>query len=170
MSPNRHPPVAVFACGNLSRGDDALGPRLLERLEQWLETEGRRETFELIYDYQLQIEHALDLKERALALFIDAGDRTPAPFRFYPVQASTAIAHTSHALPPEAVLGVWHKIEPELAPPPAFILCVRGVSFGLGVAMSEEARAHEDAAFAFLQSLCRDPDPASWQYLAADSS
>lgn len=168
MSPLSPPPVVVFACGNLSRGDDALGPRLLERLEQWLEAEGRQQAFELIYDYQLQIEHALDLEGRTLALFIDAGDKTPSPFRFYPAQASAGVAHTSHALPPEAVLGVWHKISPERKPPPAFVLCVRGVHFGLGEPMSEEAKAHEEAAFAFLQSLCRAPDPASWQTLAAE--
>ncbi|MCL2829604.1 MAG: hydrogenase maturation protease [Betaproteobacteria bacterium] len=170
MSPLTTPPVVVFACGNLSRGDDALGPRLLERLEQWLETEGRQESFELIYDYQLQLEHALDLEGRALALFIDAGDKTQPPFRFYPAQPSVSVAHTSHALPPEAVLGVWCRISPERRPPPSFVLCVRGEHFGLGAMMSQEARTHEDAAFSFLQSLCRAPDPASWQALSTEHS
>jgi Ni,Fe-hydrogenase maturation factor len=31
------PPVLILACGNPSRGDDALGPLLLERLQNWLD-------------------------------------------------------------------------------------------------------------------------------------
>ena len=73
-------PVVVFAVGNRSRGDDALGPLLLERLAAVLDAEGRGSRFELIDDFQLQIEHALDLAGRRLALFIDAGTGTPAPF------------------------------------------------------------------------------------------
>ena len=53
--------VVVLASGNRSRGDDAVGPLLLERLAAWLAAEGRSGEFELFDDYQLQIEHALDL-------------------------------------------------------------------------------------------------------------
>ena len=44
--------------------------------------------FELLEDFQLQIEHALDLAGRRLALFIDAGTGTPAPFAFYAIDAA----------------------------------------------------------------------------------
>jgi len=54
-------PVVVFACGNPSRGDDALGPLLLDQLQIWLDEEGLADGFELISDFQWQIEHALDL-------------------------------------------------------------------------------------------------------------
>ncbi len=73
--------VVVFAVGNRSRGDDAIGPLLLERLDAWLAGDGRGADFELIDDFQLQIEHALDLAGRRLALFIDAGDGHAAPVR-----------------------------------------------------------------------------------------
>ena len=66
-------PVVVFAVGNPSRGDDAIGPVICGRLEKWLENEGLADQFELIEDFQLQIEHAMDLQGRQLALFIDAG-------------------------------------------------------------------------------------------------
>ena len=74
--------VVVFAVGNPSRGDDAIGPLLCGRLAKWLENEGLADGFELIEDFQLQIEHALDLQGRELALFIDAGTGTPAPCTF----------------------------------------------------------------------------------------
>src|SRR5512141_3349947 len=105
------PAVAVFASGNRSRGDDAVGPLLLERLDTWLLAEGRRGEFELFDDYQLQIEHALDLEGRQLALFIDAGWRTPAPLAFYAIApARAAAASGTHALSPQDVLGVYRQI------------------------------------------------------------
>ena len=56
--------LVIFAVGNPSRGDDALGPELLARLSAWLESKGKQENVELIEDFQLQIEHALDLQDR----------------------------------------------------------------------------------------------------------
>ena len=155
-------PVAIFAIGNPSRGDDALGPHLLARLSEWLEAEGRAADFELIEDFQLQIEHALDLRGRELVLFIDAGERTPAPFMFTPVSPSAQVAHTSHALAPAAVLQVYLQTE-QLAPPPAFLLAVRAESFELGETLGESARNFADAAFGFLTLLCQHPLPDAWR-------
>lgn len=161
-------PVVVFAVGNPSRGDDALGPLLCARLEAWLETAGLADGFTLIEDFQLQIEHALDLVGCQLALFIDAGERTPGPFIFAPIAASTASSPTSHALAPEAVLQVYRQTEGE-APPPAFVLCVRGEGFELGAPLSPVAQASGDAAFAFLTGLCRTASPAAWRLQASGS-
>lgn len=154
-------PVVVFAIGNPSRGDDAIGPVLIERLAAWLESEGLAGQFELIEDFQLQIEHALDLQGRELALFIDAGAQTPAPYTFERIAPAAGIAHTTHELPPEAVLQVYCQTE-GTAPPPAFVLCVCGESFELGEALSEGAAACVEASLDLLQSLCREPDLPAW--------
>ena len=66
-------PVLVFAVGNESRGDDALGPQLLRALEAWLRVGDETDQFELLEEFQLQIEHAMDMQNRQLVLFIDAG-------------------------------------------------------------------------------------------------
>ena len=50
-------PILIFGYGNLSRGDDALGPLLLEYIEDHCDLS----TIELLVDFQLQIEHALDI-------------------------------------------------------------------------------------------------------------
>ena len=100
------PAVVVFAIGNRSRGDDAIGPLLLERLGSALAATAHSGEFELIEDYQLQIEHALDLQRKRLALFIDAGCGTPAPLEFYAVgPAHGPVAGNTHALPPQGVLA-----------------------------------------------------------------
>ena len=156
------PPVVVFAVGNPSRGDDAIGPELCSRLEKWLESEGLADQFELIEDFQLQIEHALDLQGRQLALFIDAGANTPAPYAFERIFSSPAVAHTTHALSPQAVLQVFRQTEGS-EPPPAFVLCVRGEQFELGEALSGAASKHLEAAMALLAQLCRAPSLAAWE-------
>jgi hydrogenase maturation protease len=154
-------PIVVFAVGNPSRGDDAIGPELCARLEKWLEIEGLAGQFELIEDFQLQIEHALDLQDRQLALFIDAGANTPAPFTFQRTAPATGIAHTTHELPPEAVLQVYLQTE-AAEPPPAFVLCVSGEEFELGEPLSAAAESHLEAAFDLLMQLCRQPVLAEW--------
>ena len=53
--------LVIFAVGNPSRGDDALGPELLARLADWLAKQNPAVDVELVEDFQLQIEHALDV-------------------------------------------------------------------------------------------------------------
>ena len=131
----------------------------------WLEIAGLADRVELIEDFQLNIEHALDLQGRELALFIDAGQETPAPFVFKRISASTAIAHTTHALPPEAVLQVYCQTEGH-APPPAYVLCVCGECFDLGEGLSPAAQSRVAEAMAWLERLISAPDPAAWAALA----
>jgi hydrogenase maturation protease len=162
-------PVVIFAVGNPSRGDDALGPECHGQLEKWLKNEMLADRFELIEDFQLQIEHAIDLQGRQLALFIDAGAKTPGPFTFERIAPATGAAYTTHELPPEAVLQVYVQTEGE-EPPPAFVLCIRGEQFELGEALSAAASRHLDAAFGLLTSLCRQPSLAAWEQAATSVS
>lgn len=157
------PEVVVFAVGNRSRGDDAIGPLLLERLASWLAAEVETDEFELIEDYQLQIEHALDLQGKRLALFIDAGCGTTAPLEFYAIApARTPAVRSTHELPPQGVLDVYRQFA-HTEPPPSFVLCVRGEGFELGEGLSDPAKAHVEAAWRQLALLCAQPDAALWR-------
>lgn len=158
-------PVVVFAVGNPSRGDDAIGPVICGRLEKWLENEGLADQFELIEDFQLQIEHAMDLQGRRLALFIDAGAGTPAPYTFERIAPSEAVAHTTHELPPEAVLQVYLQTE-GMAPPPAFVLCARGERFELGEPLTAAAVSYVEVAFGLLTRLSGQPTLVEWERAA----
>lgn len=157
-------PVVVFAVGNPSRGDDAIGPIICGRLAKWLENQGLAKRVDLIEDFQLNIEHALDLQGRELALFIDAGANTPAPFIFSRIHPSTATGHTTHALAPQAVLQVYRQME-GTEPPPAFVLCVRGEKFELGEPLTVTAETHAVATFERLMGLCREATVTAWQAL-----
>ena len=160
------PATLVLAVGNRSRGDDALGPLLLERLGAELAVAGRSGEFELLEDYQLQPEHALDLVGRRLALFIDAGSGTRAPLDFYAVAARRGMAPGTHALSPQALLQVYRQIECA-EPPPAFALCVRGERFELGAGLSRGASRHFEAAWRRLELLCAHPEAAHWHKFGA---
>lgn len=148
--------LVIFAVGNPSRGDDALGPLLMAELETQ-----SLPGVTLVTDFQLQIEHALDLDGHDLALFIDAGTGTPAPFDFYEVSASTGMSITTHALTPSAVLQVHAQLRP--VTPPAFVLCIRGDHFELGEGPGEAARTHLQAARAHLAECLALPDALAWR-------
>ncbi len=149
--------IVVFGWGNDARGDDGLGPLLLARV-------GRENLPDVatIEDFQLQIEHALDLEGADLALFLDAGKETPAPFAFAEIFAKRDSSPLTHALSPEAVLDVFARTL-ERTPPPAFVLCVRGERFELGDCLSAEARERLEQAWAFLRRILIEPAPESWR-------
>jgi hydrogenase maturation protease len=155
--------VVVFGWGNESRGDDGIGPLLLRSLESagWDEAE-------LIEDFQLQLEHALDLRGADLALFLDAGRDTRAPFLFREIFPRGGMTHTSHALAPESVLDVFSRIE-KAAPPPSFLLCVRGESFGLGEGLSPQGAARLQQARVFLSRLGEARTPEAWRRAVQDA-
>ena len=71
-------PVLIFAYGNPSRGDDALGPECLSAMEGWLQGNSLQSQIELLTDFQLQVEHATDLVGRRLVVFVDASVSVPA--------------------------------------------------------------------------------------------
>jgi hydrogenase maturation protease len=142
-------PLLVLAVGNPSRGDDALGPLLAGRIEA-----AGLPGVEIITEYQLQVENALDLEGRARVIFIDAGTNTPAPFELRRASPKADFLHTSHALSPEAVLATYERVTGNAAPE-AWVLCVRGEGFELGAELSAAAAAHLEAAWKELARLCR---------------
>jgi len=151
--------LAVLGWGNVARGDDGIGPLLLARV-----AEARWPNATLIEDYQLQIENALDLQGADLALFLDAGRGTPAPFAFTEIRAHAGLSHSTHALAPESVLAVYEKTLGGAAPP-SFLLCVRGESFALGEGLSAQGAARLEQAWAYLQALEALRDPERWRAL-----
>ncbi len=106
---------------------------------------------ELLDDYQLQIEHALDLAGRQQVLFVDASLRCIAPFEVTPVLPTQDASFTTHALSPQALLQVFCDVQGEV-PPPCTLLAIRGEHFGLGEPPGHAALAHLDAALRWAKS------------------
>ncbi len=154
-------PILIFAIGNESRGDDALAPLLARNISNYLINNSILEEVEILEEFQLQIENAMDMKDRRLVLFIDAGMDTPAPFSFYRAKASDEPVLYSHALAPQALLKVYEQFYSEAAPD-AFILCIRGEQFKLGEPPSPQAVTHLIPALKFARQRLIEPDASSW--------
>lgn len=149
------PSILIIGIGNPSRGDDALGPMLIEQMEEL-----RLPDIELLTDFQLQVEYALDLRDRREVIFVDASLNAAPPFSFTPVFAADDSSYSSHALSPGAVLLAYQKLFGE--PPPAFVLAIRGEAFELGASLSASASAHLAAATTWLrQRICPQHSPQS---------
>lgn len=127
----------VLAVGNPSRGDDALGPALLERLrDAGVDAAG---DVELLTDFQLQIEHALDLQGRQAVLFVDAARPGVADgATLSPIRADARVSALTHALRAESVLQVATQLAGRA--PPAWQLAIEGESFALGEGLSPPAK------------------------------
>ena len=146
-------PRLVIGIGNPSRGDDALGPLALERLARLALPD-----VELLTDFQLQVEHALDLERRSEVIFIDASVGAQAPFEWRPIAPKADASASTHALSPSAVLETYRRIIG--APPAAHVLAIRGYAFELGEPLSGAAAANLDAAVALLAARFRERSTA----------
>ncbi|PKO59118.1 MAG: Ni/Fe hydrogenase [Betaproteobacteria bacterium HGW-Betaproteobacteria-18] len=138
------PPLLILGWGNLSRGDDALGPLFVAALRDDL-PDALQGQVEFLEDHQLQIEHALDLVGRQRVLLVDASLTCPAPFEVTPLQPAQDASLTTHALSPQALLQVYQNLQGE-APPPCTLLAIRGERFELGQAAGPEALEHLEVA------------------------
>lgn len=141
--------LVVLGVGNEARGDDALGPRLLARLAE-LKLPG----ISTVADFQFQVEHALDLDGAHEALFIDAHCKQEAPAELRLLAPATGIGAASHALTPGEVLAVRGRIGQPL--PTAWLLSLRGVSFGLGEGLSAAGEQSLEAGWDCLRAFLRE--------------
>jgi hydrogenase maturation protease len=152
------PKWLVFGIGNPSRGDDALGSTLIERLEEWLEDDFVRQALPMDVithtDFQCQIEHALDLVGVETAIFADASVACEPPFEFVQITAQQDASHSTHALTPPCVLAVAQQLGQTL--PQTWTLALRGKSFELGEPLSAEAADHLEQAFIRLTGCLRE--------------
>ena len=150
-------PILIFAYGNLSRGDDALGPLLLEYVEE----HSNLNQIDLLCDFQLQIEHALDIEHRELVLFVDASVACQQAFSFTQLKANKDKSYTTHAMSPSAVLDVYQSIKHQ-APPPCFLLSIKAEKLELGEGLSNAAQQHLQATCRFITQLLKMPSYEIW--------
>jgi hydrogenase maturation protease len=150
-------PVLLFGYGNLSRGDDALGPLLLEYAESHCDLDA----IEILSDFQLQIEHALDLENRRLVLFVDASVACANAFDFALLKPAKDKSYTTHAMSPAAVLDVYQSIKNQ-QPPPCFLLSIKAEQFELGDGLSQNAENNLVQACSFAGRLLSNPDLDFW--------
>lgn len=142
-------PTLIFGYGNPSRGDDAIGPELIARLERLLPAHPQWGRVELLTDFQLQVEHAMDLRVRRRVLFVDAALDSDEPYAAAAIRAAPHGEFTTHALSPQGLLHVYRSVFHE-EPPASTLLAIRGYAFELGAPLSSQAAANLDAALVWV--------------------
>lgn len=151
-------PLLLFGYGNVARGDDGLGPLLIEALEPQLDAR----QVSCLTDFQLQIEHMLDMQQRQVVVFIDAAVDCPQAFALSRLQPVHDNSYTSHAMTPAALL-LAYQTTLKSPPPPCFLLRIQGQSFALGDGLSPLAASHLQHALAFVKPLLPSANAAQWQ-------
>ena len=141
--------LLLFGYGNPGRGDDSLGPLLVESIQQL-------SSLHIVkVDMQLLIEHATDLTGFDQILFVDADVSCEAPFEFSAVTAEKDSSYTSHRLSPAALLFIYEHIY-RCNAPPSRLLRIRGYHFELGNELSTQAHANLHAALCYVQNTLMD--------------
>ena len=151
--------VVMFAWGNPSRGDDAIGPRIHD-----LMLKEDISGVDILTDFQLQIEHTVDLENRERVLFVDASVSAAAPYEFYRLKPAQDDSFTTHAMSPASLLATYQRAY-HRKPPPAFMLSIRGYVFNLGLSISAEANGNLVEAVAFIRQLMSADSTRYWEEL-----
>ena len=115
--------MLVIGYGNPGRGDDGLGPAFAARLAG-----AQLPGLEVREDYQLTVDHALDVSEAACVVFVDALMGADTPFQFDAVSPHSNGDLTSHSLTPASVLTLAATLYGKA--PRAFVLGIAGEAFG----------------------------------------
>ena len=123
---------------------------------------------EILSDFQLQIENALDLENRSLVLFVDASVSCVSAFHFALLEPARDKSYTSHAMSPAAVLDVYQSIKKQV-PPPCFLLSIKAEKFELGEGLSTQAENNLDQACVFASNLLQKRDIKAWLQQANDA-
>jgi hydrogenase maturation protease len=142
--------ILIIGYGNPGRGDDGVGPALVQRLEA-LAIPG----ITLESDYQLTIEHAAMAAEYDIVVFVDAAADARSPFYFRAVPPAAVEGFTSHGVTPGEVLGLAQTCFH--AKPQGFLLGIQAPALdrfeeGLSSTARKGLQAALDHLLAFIQS------------------
>ena len=133
----------------------------------------QRDRVELLTDFQLQVEHALDLAGRQRVLFIDASLSCTPPFEVTALQPARDASFTTHAMSPQAVMQVFRGLYGR-EPPACTLLAIRGERFELGDPPTDVALSNLALASAWVRrwmasegsvegsSRAPQPEPHRW--------
>lgn len=144
-------PLLILGIGNPSRGDDAVGPLIIE----WLEETAR---FDCRWNYQLQIEDAEEIDSYDSVLFIDAHVNQESLIDLSEVCPLEDSSFSTHSLSPEAVTALNRKYFTQH--PKVQLLSLKGESFELGAGLSKTAELALSEAKLFLTQFLYEYDKA----------
>lgn len=137
--------VLFYGYGNPGRQDDGLGNRFIELLESWA-AENKVDWIETESNYQLNIEDAMNIKDKELVVFVDASTEELDGFTVSRVEPDEGRAEfTLHAASPSFVVALCLKVFDKV--PPSYLLHIRGYEWAFMEGLSDKAGDNLDKAF-----------------------
>ena len=151
MAPSSDAAITVFAWGNESRGDDAIGAILAKRIIDLDDP-----SINVVEDHQLNIEHVIDIADEVPILFIDASVAIESDYLLEKLTPLRDASISTHSISPVALLDLYEQTLGRVAPD-AYLLHVRGNSFELGDEIGEPAFESVNKAWRYLGDLFSRP-------------
>ena len=139
--------VLILCYGNPGRLDDGLGAAFAEKVKDKALSGVTVEV-----DYLLTVEHASDVAENSVVIFVDASLTSPAPFSFRRVEPLKIQSFSTHIIEPGSILGLAEELFG--AETPGYCLGIRGYEFdAFGEHLSPQAEKNLTAALDFSLQL-----------------
>jgi len=130
--------ILVLAYGNQSRGDDAIALLLQQQIKHRLSSICGLKAIYLT-DYQIQIEHVMDMQGCERVLLLDADQTLTKPYDFSRVIDQSSMDYTTHKMIPSMLLFTYRKVF-EKEPPPTYLLALQGECFELNEPVTNQAK------------------------------
>ena len=124
--------ILILGIGNPGRGDDGLGPKLVEQLEN----EGLK-TADFGFRYQLNVEDALTVKDYEIVVFADSCPAGERPATLTEIGPSKTMSFSTHEMAPDSILALCQELYGRR--PQAYILAIRGYDWDIREALSDAA-------------------------------
>jgi hydrogenase maturation protease len=154
-------PVLLFAYGNVSRGDDAVAMLLIKHLQQQGVDQACGHPVTFLTDFQMQVEHVMDMRGCERVLLIDAHQSINQPYLFSPVQAHLETQYSTHGMTPSTLLHTYRQVFNE-SPPLTAMLAIGTYHFELGEELSEQAQDNLQQAVQFIGSVIQAKNFGLW--------
>jgi hydrogenase maturation protease len=135
--------ILLYGYGNPARGDDALGPTLVERVQNTMAAK-----IDYLVSMQLSIEDALNIAGYDMVIFADASKVVQSDFVMEKIQASAQVSFSMHAISPAYVMHLCKTYMSES--PEIYVLHLKGFQWELGQPLSEGASSALESACRFV--------------------
>lgn len=138
----------VIGYGNTLRGDDGVGPRVAEAVEQMKLPDVR-----VLVSQQLSPEHAEPVSKSRTVIFVDAAVDAPRAVLWRKLEPNESSQLMAHAADPRTLLALARDVFGHA--PEAWWLTIPAVKLGFSEELSPEAKENHAEAIKKIQKFCK---------------
>lgn len=148
--------ILVYGYGNPGRQDDGLGVEMINKLEEWKETQ-QLDHITLDLNFQLNIEDATEMEGNDIVIFVDASlEELDNGFTCSRVEPSSKAEFSMHSVSPGYILGLCQNLynyQPE-----TYLIHIKGYEWNLEEDLTAGAQENLEKARHFLQDALLHPE------------